>query len=50
MPNAGIDFRYDFGSQQDIFNLGTKGWSPGSYLITASLDNGNQITVVVGAR
>ena len=44
VPNTGSTFHYDPGSQPNIFNLVTKGWSTGSYQITATLDNGNQIT------
>lgn len=50
VPNQGIGFRYDPASQLYIFNLGTKNWSVGSYQIAALLDDGSQITVVVGAR
>lgn len=50
VPNAGISFRYDPTSQQYIFNLSTKSWTSGSYLISGLLDDGSQITVVVGAR
>ncbi len=50
VPNQGISFRYDPTSQQYIFNLGTKGWTAGSYQITALLDDGSQIMVVIGAR
>lgn len=50
VPNAGTTFRYDTTAQQYLFNLGTKGWTAGSYQITARLDDGSQITVVVGAR
>jgi N-acetylneuraminic acid mutarotase len=50
VPNQGINFRYDQTSQQYIFNLGTKGWTAGSYQITALLDDGGQITVVIGVR
>ena len=50
VPNAGTTFRYDAATQQYIFNLGTKNWTAGNYQITARLDDGSQITVVVGAR
>jgi N-acetylneuraminic acid mutarotase len=50
VPNQGITFRYDAGSQQYIFNLGTKSWTSGTYQITALLDDGSNITVNVGAR
>lgn len=50
VPNQGVSFRYDSASQQYIFNLGTKNWTPGVYRITANLDDGSVITVDVGAR
>ena len=50
VPNQGINFRYDPTSQQYIFNLGTKGWTSGSFLITANLDDGSKIMVVIAAR
>ncbi len=50
VPNQGITFRYDVVSQQYIFNLGTKGWTSGTYQITALLNDGSNITVNVGAR
>jgi hypothetical protein len=50
VPNQGVTFRYDAGSQQYIFNLSTKSWSAGNYVIVALLDDGSQISVVVGAR
>lgn len=50
VPNQGITFRYDATSQQYIFNLSTKGWTSGTYQITALLNDGSNISVVVGAR
>jgi hypothetical protein len=49
-PNQGSSFRYDAGGQQYIFNLRTRGWTVGTYRITASLDDGSSIWVDVGAR
>ncbi|HEV8612577.1 MAG TPA: PxKF domain-containing protein, partial [Gemmatimonadales bacterium] len=50
VPNQGTTFRYDAASQQYIFNLGTTGWTAGSYQITALLDDGSSITISVGTR
>jgi hypothetical protein len=50
VPNQGITFRYDVVSQQYIFNLGTKGWTSGTYAITALLNDGSNISVNVGVR
>jgi len=50
MPNQGIGFRFDATSQQYIFNLGTKGWTVGTYRITVLLDDGSTIVADAGAR
>lgn len=50
VPNQGVSFRYDPTSQQYIFNLGTKGWTAGNYQIVANLDDGSQLTVIIGVR
>ncbi|HUR95102.1 MAG TPA: hypothetical protein VMY76_10995, partial [Gemmatimonadales bacterium] len=44
----GINFRVSGG--QYIFNLGTKGWTAGTYRITANLDDGTKITADVDGR
>ena len=49
-PSAGTTFRYDAVAQQYVFNVDTKNWTAGSYQITALLDDGSQITVIVRVR
>jgi hypothetical protein len=43
-------FRYDTTSNQYIFNLGTKGLEKGGYRITATLDSGQIIQVVISLK
>lgn len=50
VPNAETIFRYDYDARQYIFNLSTRNWSAGVYLITAVLDDGSQIAALVGTR
>ena len=50
VPNQGVNFRYDATSQQYLFNLGTKGWTVGTYRITALLDDRSSIVADVGVR
>ena len=50
VPNQGLNFRYDAAAQQYIFNLGTSGWTAGTYRITVSLEDGTTFWVDVGAR
>ncbi len=47
-PDDGVNFRVS-GSQY-IFNLGTKGWTAGTYRITANLDDGSKIIAEVDGR
>jgi hypothetical protein len=47
---TGSLFRYDTTSDQYIFNLGTKTLARGSYKITAVLDSGQTIQVVIGLK
>ena len=44
----GINFRVSSG--QYIYNLGTKGWTAGTFRITATLDDGSTITAIVDGR
>jgi len=48
--DAGNSFRYDPTAQQYIFNLSTKTWSPGTWELKATLDDGNTITALVDGR
>ena len=47
---TGTLFRYDMTSNQYIFNLGTKSLSTGGYQITAVLDSGQKIQVVISLK
>ena len=49
-PSAGTVFGYEADDQHYQFNLKTRNWSPGTYRITASLDDGSTITTTVVAR
>jgi len=47
-PDDGVNFRLSGG--QYIYNLGTKGWTAGTFRITATLDDGSTITAIVDGR
>jgi hypothetical protein len=47
-PDDGVFFRVS-GSQY-IYNLGTKGWTAGTFRIIATLDDGSTITAEVDGR
>ncbi len=45
-PNSGDTFRYDFSSNQYIYNLSTKSLSSGSYIVSIDLHDGSEAKTV----
>lgn len=43
-------FRYDFGTNQYIYNLSTKGYTTGTYLLRVTLNDATQHDIVVSVR
>lgn len=48
--STGAAFRYDSNSNQYIFNLNTKGWTPGTYQLTIKLDDGTSYTAKISSK